>query len=57
MTPGFLLFRTLILTDTVDFKHKDVNVYCVTKTYFGSIPYLELNPKCPAIQNNLVFFR
>ena len=56
MTPFFFYLTTLILTNRIDVQHVDVNVYRVTKTYFGSIPYFELRPKCPAIQNNLVFF-
>ena len=32
--PVFFNSTTLILTNTIDAKHVDVNVYCLTKTYF-----------------------
>ena len=54
--PRFFFYSTtLILTYTINFKHVDVNVQRVTKTYFWGHPLFKLRPECPVKSFSIIY--
>ena len=45
--PFFFYLIALVLTNTINVRHVDVNAHRVAKPYFAGSPYFKLRPKCP----------